>query len=391
MHVATIYTLYGRRAGAEMCFEKALEAMRRLRPEVQWTVFCNREAQRVLAEVLPGLRTVYVSWLDSQFKKAFWLEFLSASAVRAVAPDVFWIPSGTNNFPGRWEGVPTVTTFHDLGEYRISGKYDFVRTVFRKRICIPRAVRRSAAFTAVSRFTAGDLDRFLGLRDRVTVVHNGPSPHAVIPVEDPAAVLQREFSLDAGRFFFVPGRTDYVGKGLDLILEAYARLKEEVFANGLQIVLVGPKGDGHERFLEHRARLDAKGETLRYLGRVDARALEALYQGSLATVLPSRFEGFGFPVLEAMDRDVPVLCSDAGSLPEVAGGGALLFRSGDVGDLCAKMRQLAADPDLREQLAKKGHDRSRRFSWEACATGMLEAFERVRDRSQAAGGAGTGT
>lgn len=391
MHVATIYTLYGRRAGAEMCFEKALEAMRRLRPDVQWTVFCNREAQRVLAEVLPGLRMVDVSWLDSQFKKAFWLEFLSASAVREAAPDVFWIPSGTNSFPGRWRGVPAVTTFHDLGEYRIPGKYDFVRTVFRKRICIPRAVRRSAAFTAVSRFTADDMARFLGLRDGVAVVHNGPSPHAVIPVENPVAVLQREFGLDAGRYFFVPGRTDYVGKGLDLILDAYARLKAEVFGDGLRIVFVGPKGDGHERFVGHMSRLDARGETLRYLGRVEAMALEALYRGCLATVLPSRFEGFGFPVLEAMDRGVPVLCSDAGSLPEVAGGGALLFRSGDAEDLCTKLQQLAADSDLRERLAREGRDRSRRFSWEACATGMLEAFEGVRYRPQTANGQGEGS
>lgn len=377
MHVATLYTLYGRRAGAEMCFEKALEAMCRLRPDVRWTVFCNREAQRVLAEGLPDLRTRYVPWLDSQFRKAFWLEFLSAPAVCEVAPDLFWIPSGTNSFPGRWPGVPTVTTFHDLGEYRIPGKYDFVRTVFRKRICIPRAVQRSAAFTAVSQFTADDLARFLGLRDRVAVVHNGPSPHAVIPVDEPEALLQREFNLSAGRYLFIPGRTDYVGKGLDLILNAYARLKADVFGDGLQIVFVGPKGDGHERFVQHLNRLDASGKTLRYLGRVEARALEALYRGCMATVLPSRFEGFGFPVLEAMDRGVPVLCSDAGSLPEVAGGGALLFRSEDVEDLCAKLRQLTADSDLRKRLARDGCNRSHRFSWEACATGMLRIFERV--------------
>lgn len=383
MRVATLYTLYGRRAGAEMCFEKALEAMRRLRPADSWTVFCNREAQTTLMALFPDLATTYVPWLDNQFKKAFWLEFLSAPAVRRAHPDVFWIPSGTNGFPGRWGRVPTLTTFHDLGEYRIHGKYDWVRTVFRKRICIPRAVRRSAAFTAVSRFTADDMARFLGLRENVAVVHNGPSPHRLAPVAGAAELLRNRHGLAGRRFLFVPGRTDYVGKGLDLMLAAYVRLRADVFADGLKLVFVGPPGDGHETFLAHLARVDAGRGELLYLGRVDDDVLAALYQECLATVLPSRFEGFGFPVLEAMDWGVPVLCSDAGSLPEVAGTGALLFRSEDVDDLCGKLRRLVGDAARRADLVRAGRDQSRRFSWEQCAAGLLAALDRCARREPA--------
>ena len=382
LHIATLYTLYGRRAGAEMCFEKALEAMREARPDIRWTVFCNREACDTLAKVFPDLRTSYVSWLDSQFKKAFWLEFLSSGVLDAAAPDVFWIPSGCNSFPGRWKNVPTVTTFHDLGEYRIPGKYDFVRTVFRKWICIPRAVRRSAAFTAVSQFTADDMARFLGLRNNVFVVHNGPSPFPVRLHVLSEPDLLGKFGIKARRYLFVPGRTDYVGKGLDLLLNSYGRLKTELFTGGLQLVFVGPQGDGHEKFMRHLSRLDPRQETLRYLGRVEERALDVLYRECLATVLPSRFEGFGFPVLEAMDRGVSVLCSDAGSLPEVAGGGALLFRSEDMDDLCAKLRQIVSDETLRARLARDGHVQSRRFSWEVCGKGMLEIFTRAVKSSE---------
>ena len=374
MHIATLYTLYGRRAGAEMCFEKALESMRKLRADVRWTVFCNRQAQETLKQLFPDLSTVYVPWLDSQFKKAYWLEFLSATALRKIQPDVFWIPSGCNSFPGRWKHVPTVTTFHDLGEYRIPGKYDFVRTVFRKWICIPRAVRRSVVFTAVSQFTADDMEKFLGLRGNVRVVHNGPSPFPVGLNGHSAEQLCGEFGVHARRYLFVPGRTDYVGKGLDLLLDAYERLKADLFADGLQLVFVGPQGDGHKKFMEHLSRLDPRQETLRYLGRVEDRVLEALYRECLSTVLPSRFEGFGFPVLEAMDRGVPVLCSDAGSFPEVAGGGALMFRSEDLDDLCGKLREMVSDESLRTRLSREGHVQSRRFSWESCGRGMLDAF-----------------
>ena len=375
MHVATIYTLYGRRAGGEMFFEKTVETIARLFPDVRWTVFCNREAEAVLRQVCPGVAAVHVPMLDNQFKKAFWLEFLARKELAARAPDVFWNPSGCNYFPGRWP-MPTVTAFMDLGEYRVKGKYDFKRTVFRKRICIPRSVRRSTAFTAISQFTADDMGRFLNVRTGVSVVHCGPTTHHQQHVENAAQMLKKSHGLDSRRFFFVPGRTDFIGKGLDLILEAHDRLGAD-WPKGIQLVFVGPQGDGHGRFMNRLRKSDPGGSQLMYLGRVEEDVLGALYQECLATVLPSRFEGFGFPVLEAMGYGVPVLCSDAGSLPEVAGNAALLFESGNPEDLATKLRQVATDETLRAKLTERGKAQLARFSWERCARGMNAAFEQA--------------
>ncbi len=373
MKIATIYTLYGRRAGAEMFFEKTVEAVRRLHPETRWTILCNREAAAVLHRMDPEIETIPVPMLDNQFKKAFWLEFLSGKILDALDPDVFWIPSGCNYFPGRWK-APAVTTFLDLGEYRVKGKYDFKRTVFRKHICIPRAVRRSAAFTAISRFTADDMGRFLGIKD-VAVAHPGPATHGALRVEH-AERLLKEQGVDSRRYFFVPGRTDFIGKGLDLILDAHDRLGT-AWPGGVKLAFVGPQGDGHPRFLEQLRKSDGGRGRLLYLGRVEEDLLGALYQECLATVIPSRFEGFGFPVLEAMGYGVPVLCSDAGSLPEVAGDAALMFKSGDAEDLAGKLRQMASDGALRKQLMERGASRLAQFSWDKCAAGMMDAFGRA--------------
>ena len=369
LRVASIYTLFGRRAGAEMFFEKTVETAARLFPEIQWTVFCNREAESALRQVCPGIEIIYVPMLDNQFKKAFWLEFLAAKELAALAPDVFWNPSGCNYFPGRW-AVPVVTTFLDLGEYRVPGKYDFKRMFFRKRICIPRSVRRSAAFTAISRFTADDMARFLKVRENVAVVHCGPATHRQGRVVNAAQLLKARHGLEPQRYFFVPGRTDFIGKGLDLILAAYRRLGT-AWPEGVKLVFVGPPGDGHARFLARLRDSDEGAGRLLYLGRVDDEVLGALYQECLATVLPSRFEGFGFPVLEAMGYGVPVLCSDAGSLPEVAGEAALIFKSGDSSDLCAKLRCLAMDAGLRAGLIARGHGQRAKFTWDQCARGMV--------------------
>lgn len=368
-----------------MFFEQTVATMARLFPETRWTVFCNREAAAVLREACPEAALIPVPLLDNQVKKAFWLEFLARQPVDAVSPDVFWNPSGCNYFPGKWS-APTVTTFLDLGEYRVEGKYDFKRTVFRKQICIPRSVRRSAAFTAISRFTADDMARFLDVREGVSVVHCGPATHRQGLVSDAGPLLKGRHGLESRKYFFVPGRTDFIGKGLDLILDAHDRLGAD-WPEGVQLVFVGPQGDGHKRFMGRLRESDKGTGRLMYLGRVEDGILGALYQECLATVLPSRFEGFGFPVLEAMGHGVPVLCSDAGSLPEVAGEAALLFPSGDAGSLAANLRQLASDPALRTRLIERGRNRLPQFSWEKCACGMMEAFEgSVRKAGAAAEG-----
>lgn len=377
MKAATIHTLYGRRAGAELCFEKTLASMAEQAPAIRWTVLCNRESRPVVEALgLPGVEAVYVPDLDNQFRKAFWLEFRSAAFFRSRPQDVFWNPSGCNHFPGRWP-FPTVTTFLDLGEYHVREKYDWKRMVFRKAICIPRSARRSAAFTAISRFTAEDAEKILHL-DHVRPVLLGPSPHVLPPVPDARAVLAGALGGEVpGRFWFVPGRTDFVGKGLDLILDAAGR---DGGRDADAVFFTGPEGVAHGAFLERLARIDAGRGRLRYLGRVPEDVLSALYRECFAVVLASRFEGFGFPVLEAMDAGAPVVCSDAGSLPEVAGDAALLFPSGDAGALAACMARLRGEPGLRDRLRERGRERSRRFSWETCGREMLDVLRAAAGR-----------
>lgn len=377
MNIGTLYTLYGRRAGAEMFFEQTLKAMLAEKPAWQWTVFCNRAAHDQLASLALPVRLVAVPWLENQYKKAFWLEFLSQRDIRRHALDAFWNPSGCNHFPGRWP-IPTLTTFLDLGEYRVEGKYGFARTVFRKAICIPRSVRRSKGFTAISQFTADDTRRFLGLGD-VPCVYPGASPFgddapAAAATRDAAALLAERFSLAPGSYILTPGRTDYTGKGLDVLLAAL-----EKWPNAKPAVLVGPRGEGHEQLEAHLARLSSgkPAPLATYLGRVTDDELAALYQCAWAVVLPSRFEGFGFPALEAMQHRIPLVASDAGSLPEVVGEAGLVFPSGDPDALATALRRLADDPALRDALIAKSQPQYSKFTWKKCAAGMLAALRRI--------------
>lgn len=373
MKIATIYTLYGRRAGAELCFEKTLSSIYAADNKIGWIVFCNRQAKEILDREFPYVKAVYVGFLDNQYKKAFWLEFLAKSVVDGCGADCFWIPSGCNHFPGKWK-IPTLTTFHDLGEYHIENKYSFARMVFRKKICIPRSVKRSKHFTCVSKFTARDMDSFLGLkRSQISLVYNGCSPHKTFANLNGESILKK-WGLEKNQYFFTPGRTDYVGKGLDVLFSAFNSFQKTNEQSGLKLVLVGPRGEGYEMF-----EADLKNtKNAMYLGRVTDEELAVLYANSLATVISSRFEGFGFPVLEAMEYDSIVISSDAGALPEVLGDAALVFESGNDDALLQQMnRVLTLTPNWKQVLKERGKARLSVFDWKKCAVEMIESFEKV--------------
>ncbi len=380
MRLALIYTVYGRRAGAELFAEKIVEEILRAAPDWSVTVFCNRQARDVLADRLPAVHLRYVPWLDHQLKKAFWLEFLSHRDINRATFDLFWLPSASASFPGRWN-LPTVATFLDLGGFLMKNRWSFQRSIYTRFLSTPRTLRRAAAFTAISQTTADDLLRVFPDAKPAHVIHLGPSPRSGAAfVENPRDVIQRETGLHLSSIWFSPARTDYLGKGRDVLLDAYARYRQSS-PSPLPLVMPGPPGAFHDQFL---ADIQSRGlaEHAFWPGRVSDACIEAFYQISHAMIMPSRTEGFGFPILEAMERGVPVICSNAGSLPEVAGNAALVVPTADAPALSEAMLRLERDASLHADLVAKGRERCRAFSWEKTARDYIWLFESVAGRSR---------
>ena len=376
MKIGTIYTLYGRRAGAELCFEKTVDEIHKIDNNVEWIIFCNKEAEKIVKDRMPYAKPVYNAYLDNQYKKAFWLEFASNNEVKAQQLDCFWIPSGCNHFPGKWD-IPVLTTFHDLGEYHIANKYSFARMIFRKKICIPRSVKRSALYTTVSFFTKNDMMKFLDIKEEssIRVIYNGRSPYNSSVPSNSVDIIHK-LGLKEKKYFFTPGRTDYIGKGLDVLLEAFRKFASE--DKETELVLVGPQGEGHDIFMSDLGKSTDISNRIKYLGRVDDDTLSSLYANCKATVISSRFEGFGFPVLEAMERGSIVICSDAGSLPEVVGDAAFVFNSGNATELSQAMHNISncSEADL-ENILSKGKDCISKFDWAKSAEMYLNCFKQI--------------
>jgi glycosyltransferase involved in cell wall biosynthesis len=264
-------------------------------------------------------------------------------------------------------GTPLVVTVHDLAFLRHPEVFTRRGVDFHRR-GLAIAHREAAVVLAISEFTRGELIQCGFEADRVQVAPMAivvPSPEidSVIDARIAAAGVEGPYVVSVG--------TVEPRKGLDTLAAAVADLRRH--RPDLSLVLAGPTGwlsvDG----------IDRTG--VRRLGRVDEATLDALYRRALVCALPSRYEGFGLPVLEAMARGCPVVASDTTALPEVVADAGRLVPPGDVAAWRAALAELIDDEDAREDLAARGYRRAEDFTWDATARAHRAAYEAARIRA----------
>jgi glycosyltransferase involved in cell wall biosynthesis len=230
------------------------------------------------------------------------------------------------------------------------------------RTLILHCARAARRVITISENAAADLAATLALdRAKIDVTPLGfRPPQGVVAGELPIALDSRPVVL------CVAAKRSH--KNQAALIEAAARITE------VQLVLAGSSGPYE---LELRALAERLGVEVRFVGWVSEAQLEALYARADVFVLPSLQEGFGLPVLEAMGRGVPVACSNTSSLPEVAGGAALLFDPREPAQIADAIRRLLGDQALAARLRAAGAERSLRFSWERTARLTLQSYERA--------------
>ncbi len=163
-------------------------------------------------------------------------------------------------------------------------------------------------------------------------------------------------------------------KNLARLLEAFKLFRDKTDSK-IVLVLAGKEDNRYAPALHQKAaQLGLTEESLRFWGEVSEADLPALYACADAFVFPSLYEGFGLPVLEAMQSGTPVICANNSSLPEVAGEAALLFRAEDVTELATRLEQLIENPALQTELSQKGLARAAQFSWQHTAEQTLRIY-----------------
>lgn len=232
-----------------------------------------------------------------------------------------------------------------------------------------RAIGEGAAVHAVSHATADEVrDLFPGAP--VTVVPWGPIPLGAPPAQAPIPDL-------VGRRFVLAIGTLERRKNLPTLVQAFGRLAPQY--PDLDLVIAGNDGDDREAIVAAVDRLGASAHRVLFTGRVDGSTRSWLLHHAAALAYPSLDEGFGFPLLDAMQAGVPVVASDAGSIPEIAGGAALLCAPTDVDALAEHLALVLDDGDTRTRLAAAGDAQWRRFTWDRCAADIAALYHSLAE------------
>jgi glycosyltransferase involved in cell wall biosynthesis len=333
--------------GTEVYTREVCSRLFRLAPDLSWTFFASRPAIGLGFDV-----TV------APFRR-MWSQVRLPLALAAGHPDLLFVPA--HSVPFAWPGR-ALTVVHDLAFERHPEAYSLrERTLL--QLTTRWAVSRCPLLIAVSESTKHDLVSLYGAApERVRVVPNGggepPSVQAAPESRLQSLGIEGDFVLQVGR---VEAR-----KNQTAALAAVERIA------GVTLVVAGPERD---RAITARLRASPRS---RLLGLVDRPTLELLYARARAVVVPSLYEGFGMPVVEAMARGQVVVAARNSSLPE-AGGDAAVFVDdpNDADALAGALRKAIAASPEREARARQSKQHAGQFTWDRCASGVLAVIREL--------------
>lgn len=268
---------------------------------------------------------------------------------KGIRYHVFFSPA---HYIPRFSPFRTVVTIHDLS-YLFFPQEFLKKDLYQLINWTRQAIAKSSAVIAVSKTTKKDIVREYGtMADKVTVIYNGyektkgTSPTGKAKNPDP---------------YFLYVGTVQPRKNLKFLIAAFAEFAKNHPA--YRLVIAGKKGWLSDDIEPYVASLNL-ANSVSFPGYVSQEKKDELYKGATAFILPSLYEGFGIPLLEAMANRCPVLSSFKSSLPEVGGEACLYFDPQERGDLVEKMELIATDSSLRKNLIQKGVERVQQFSWD---------------------------
>jgi glycosyltransferase involved in cell wall biosynthesis len=238
-------------------------------------------------------------------------------------------------------------------------------------LLVPMGAKHAHRVVAISQATKDDLVATYGIdADKVDVVHLGLGQMQRAAGKSPEE-LRRQFEL-GDRPVVLCVASALAHKNIPRLFEAFAR-RIAGGADGPVLVVVGHAGLEQDNL---RALADSLGigADVRFTGWIEQDELEGLYSAAELFVYPTLREGFGLPVLEAMERGVPVACSNTSSLPEVAGDAAELFDPTDIDAIGEAVARILESSELRESLIARGHAQAAGFTWQRSATETIESY-----------------
>lgn len=362
-----LFLVPGAVGGTETYATSLLSALAAIDPANEYHLFINREsAEADWARASPFDSIVCPVRARFRAERYLWEQAVLPAVAKRRGLDL--LHSLGYVAPLRLE-CPSVVTIHDLNYEAIPGSFGVVRHGV-LRYFVPRSAHRADAVLTLSRASRRQIVSRLsvpGEKVFVTPCAAKPRPRAE------SASLADEPDLRPAGPYILAFSSASPHKNIPRLLQAFGRLRSMM---SIRMVLVGHEPNRGEQLRRMVTKLGLE-RSVTFTGYVSDPQLFELLDSATVFVFPSLYEGFGIPVLEAMEAGVPVVSSHAASLPEVVGSAGILCDPESVPSITEALRRVLESPELRAQLVRRGCKRAARFSWEKTARKTLRVYDAV--------------
>lgn len=341
------------KTGTEWYAWHLLQQFKQLDTTHKFVVYYN---QPLTEDLIKAPANFYFKQLKWPFKK-FWTHIKLSLELLTKPVDKFF---ATNSAPLFSRGE-LIVTIHDLGFYKNPELYHPLERIYQK-LSHALAIKKAQKIITISEFTKQDiLKYFPQAKEKIKVIPLGYDVDSFVPrSEEDNQDIRDKYSLPDKYIIYV-GRIE-TKKNIQNLIKAYKLLNTD-----WPLVLVGRPGNYGYQEIKKLA-----NQKVIFLGYIDHRDYPRLLSASTIFVFPSKFEGFGIPVLEAMSSKIPVVCSDIPALHEIAQEAVIYFNPDNVEDMAQKIQQVIDSQELRGQLQEKGLYIVKNYSWQKCAQQTLE-------------------
>lgn len=366
----------GGNGGAKWFVQALLTEMARQRPQWRWVLLTSAVNDQALAVLYPGMDRLQVA--DDRL--AHRAPPRVSSLLRDGHVDLLYCPFTAPFYDS--PSVPTVATVYDLQFAEYPQFFDVFELAARRRHFL-RAVAVCNRLICISDYVRAHVIRLTGLDERqVKRVHISLPDRLPAPNPGIFAELLARFGVAAGRYLIYPANA-WPHKNHEMLLTAAGIYFTRHPVSDLAIVCTGVSDDDRSRRLRMACAQMGIAARVIWAGFLGEDELSCMLHGAKALIFPSLFEGFGMPLLEAMNAGIPVLCSNMTSLPEIAGDAALLFDPRRPDEIVRAIETIEADPAVGDRLVVAGQARARTFgSATTMASAYLEIFATVMAEGQ---------
>ncbi len=311
----------------------------------------------------------------SPIKNYFWNQRKLPGICKERGYDLLFLPAANRRLTGN-APCPTVGTVHDLASLHLPEKYDFKHAFFNRQM-LPRLTRKLNSIITVSHFSKNDIVRFAKVpEDRVNVIHLAADALRFFPDDHLKAQkgVAEKYAFTTPYMLYI-SRLEHPGKNHVNLIKAFEEYRNRT-GKKISLVLPGPAKERSDEIFAV-AKESVYPEDIFFPGFIDAEDVADFYRGADLFVLPSLFEGFGLPVLEAMACGTAVISSNAASLPEVSGPHTPTFDPLDIKQMADAIQEVLDSEESREALIEKSLKWSSEFSWEKTVSTTIDVFKKT--------------